>query len=293
MNKWIALLVAGLAVGAAQAGTNEDRELVYRCIPEARYVAAMESQVAIQTAMWKIANSNATQEAVAAYRAQCAQFGLAREAQAIRSFRLAGADAAACLNYLVTGNVAEIKPRLTSDVIPDLVSYSAGGVVASADQLTKQRINALYVALILNEEPFGDGTLKANYTQYCLALYQRQWNRVYLQQLLAGIQAKVRRTLREAGRSIVTVNGVNPVEAAMKPLIAASNAPLLDGMEQACAAFGVTVTVDRSEDLIAKLKQLKESAWYGDIQAVTVAGQLQFLMGTEGYNAWVVRFNAK
>jgi hypothetical protein len=106
-------------------------------------------------------------------------------------------------------------------------------------------------------------------------------------------QALVRRKLRDDGKGIVTVNGTNPVAVAMAPVIAAANAPMLQGLEEAFLdVMGETVSVDRSTQ--AEYEALRDAVWVGAVVANRdIQEKLIFLMGVSNYNAWVEEFNAQ
>ena len=111
-----------------------------------------------------------------------------------------------------------------------------------------------------------------------------------VQAAVVSVQPFVRRNLRDAGESLITVDGVNPIEQALQPVLAAFNAPMHAGIEQEYAKLGLTVSVDRSNK--AELEALKDTMWYGDKKAnAKRLDPILFLLGTEAYNAWVLEFN--
>ena len=130
--------------------------------------------------------------------------------------------------------------------------------------------------------------------EWAIAAHNALKDRYSLTKLFGrNVQALVRRKLRDEGKGIVTVNGTNPVAVAMAPVIAAANAPMLQGLEEAFLdVMDETVSVDRSVQ--AEYEALRDAVWVGDVVAGRgVQEKLIFLMGVSNYNAWVEAFNAQ
>ena len=103
----------------------------------------------------------------------------------------------------------------------------------------------------------------------------------------------VKAALRKQGKTFVVKNGVNPIEAAMAPVVNALNAPKLDGLEAALRGVGIDCR-DRG-DLTAvwsAIEAEKDDVFYGRKAAHQQAdGGIILLLGPDGYNAWVDLYN--
>jgi hypothetical protein len=111
--------------------------------------------------------------------------------------------------------------------------------------------------------------------------------------LIAVLEKKAKRSLRAAGKTFVTRNGINPVEVLMKPAIDAMNAPKLEGIEAAIEALGVNVPKNvRDNSVWADIAVRMNGIMQGDLPADSRSdGAIIILLGPDGYNAWVKEFN--
>ena len=111
--------------------------------------------------------------------------------------------------------------------------------------------------------------------------------------LIATLEKKVKRSLRAAGKTFVTRDGINPVEVLMKPVIDAMNAPKLEGIEAAIEALGVNVPKSvRDNSVWADIATRMNGIMQGDLPADSRSdGAIIILLGPDGYNAWVKEFN--
>ena len=105
--------------------------------------------------------------------------------------------------------------------------------------------------------------------------------------------ALARQALRAQGKTFVlTKDGGNPLEAVVKPVLTALNAPMCDGLEKALRDLGATVT-DKDRDALPKTT--------GDWQLLIMTGddsslnwhlgKIQIVLGAEGYNRWIKEYN--
>ena len=107
----------------------------------------------------------------------------------------------------------------------------------------------------------------------------------------------IRRKLRSEGKAITEKDGVDPVREAMSGIAAALNAPRMAGLRDAALAAGLdipqpefsfvpTAESDEGRAFIDKI--------YNGDSAFNLAntGYLRYMLGTDGYNAFVERYNA-
>ena len=289
MRKLLGVLVlAAMAVGVSWGAVEEDRALCARYI--ARDVMAGEIAGAAAKAIAGNRNEKVTDEAIKAHTEASLY---ARWASVLRS-ALRWAEQTAGLSEEqadallrgedldVTRLSAKTRALLWFEVSVDPEGWTASQWVRGALGLRRSELTDKLLAVAGSRE------------QVCIDQYvYLGFNTRHLREMLEDMQSDVRHKLREEGKGIVTVDGVNPVEVAMQPLFEACNAPMLKGLEGAIAAVtGDKVKVDRS--MKAELEAVKKNVWYGDAPAAgaTLAG-IHFLLGTEGYNAWAAAYNAK
>ena len=107
----------------------------------------------------------------------------------------------------------------------------------------------------------------------------------------------IRRHLRSQGKSIVTVDGVNPQQKFMDEVSACLNAPKFAGLQAKLAEIGLDIKVgpyDSVTPSAADLASLQDKIYYGDVKFDQyLKGMLLFCLGTEGYNNFVKRYNAE
>ncbi len=118
---------------------------------------------------------------------------------------------------------------------------------------------------------------------------------------LAGVKERIKkeaaplakRSLRGKGRSFVTKDNVNPLEAEMRPLVDALNAPKLQGLEAGLRGLGVEIAdIPRDPAVWDPVAAEKDAVFNGEKPARPGAdGGIILLLGPEGYNAWVKEFN--
>jgi hypothetical protein len=288
MKRMVTMLVlAALVAGVSMAGVTEDKALCAKYIP----AEAMSAELAKATrqAIASNTNTNQTNEAIASLTERRLYGGWARSLAGILTWGEQTAELTADqADALLTGrlDVATLSPGQRA-------SLWYGGDINQEGWTATQwaRTLSAYRRSELSEKLLAAaGGIEQSRIELFLYL---DYNRIYVTQILDGIQSDVRRKLRDEGKSIVTVDGVNPIEEAMRPLFTACNAPMLEGLEAAVAEVnGKTVVVDRS--MKGDLANLQEQVWYGDAHAngVNLNG-IRYLLGTEGYNKWVSEYNGK
>ncbi|MEI7901802.1 MAG: hypothetical protein WCK89_16230 [bacterium] len=111
--------------------------------------------------------------------------------------------------------------------------------------------------------------------------------------LIAKLEKAAKKKLRDEGKTFVTRNGVNPLEVALRPVVAALNAPRLEGIEAALAAFDILLPAGaRSEKVWAAVEAYKGDIFSGERPADPgLDGAVVVMLGPDGYNAWVKEFN--
>jgi len=115
----------------------------------------------------------------------------------------------------------------------------------------------------------------------------------YLQNFMFSIEKKVRKWMRDNSLTIVMQpDKTNPVTIQMQPIIQAVNEPMMQGLEEAVAKFGVSITVDRT--MKNKLEILQQAVWNGDEKATLQnINAIRFLLGTAKYNEWAAKYNGQ
>ncbi|MEI7900264.1 MAG: hypothetical protein WCK89_08420 [bacterium] len=113
------------------------------------------------------------------------------------------------------------------------------------------------------------------------------------QALIGKLEKAAKKKLRDEGKTFVTRNGVNQLEAALQPVVAALNAPKLEGLEAALAAFDIQLPAGvRDEKVWAAVAERKDAIMFGEIPAEPLYdGSIIVMLGPDGYNAWVKEFN--
>ena len=121
-------------------------------------------------------------------------------------------------------------------------------------------------------------------------------------QILDSAQYYIVKHRRSVGLPVVTgteEDAVNPLDECFEAIVAALNAPLWEGLEFALREQHVpTMDVDR-HPFIDRFGNLPEDALVGRLDNYPgvglnpVLGQLQLLLGVEGFNDWVEQYNAQ
>lgn len=106
-------------------------------------------------------------------------------------------------------------------------------------------------------------------------------------------QPLIKRALRAKGQTFVAHDGINPIEEAMKPVVAALNAPKLAGLEAALRGLGADIPdIERSDAIWGPIVAEKDAVMNGDKPAHPSAdGGIILLLGPDGYNRWVAEYN--
>lgn len=111
----------------------------------------------------------------------------------------------------------------------------------------------------------------------------------------AAASRSVKRQLRKEGKTFVATEGNNPVQDRLDAVTKALDAPRMQGLTDALAHCGVTVTVDY-EALIPsddEIKKLMDDIYLGDAPLnADNCGHLQIALGVESYNAFVQKYNS-
>ena len=129
-----------------------------------------------------------------------------------------------------------------------------------------------------------------------------QMNFVSTESWLASIRTRIsgmvlkraRRRMREQGRSIVSKDGVNPIQAWSERISGAFNAPFLEGLQAILDELGVEAKVNTRYFLKgAQLKRIQDELYYGDREFTGhLKCRLLLSLGTEEFNRFVERYNA-
>ena len=115
--------------------------------------------------------------------------------------------------------------------------------------------------------------------------------------MLRDAPRAIRVKLRSEGKAITSKDGVDPVNAVMEDITAALNAPRLAGLREAAAKAGFDIpqpefafipTADSEEG-----KKFVNAVYIGDVSLNNdiTATKLRYMLGTDGYNAFVERYN--
>jgi hypothetical protein len=100
-----------------------------------------------------------------------------------------------------------------------------------------------------------------------------------------------REKLRAEGRSFVMKDGVNPLEALARPVVAALNAPECAGLEAAFRALGVEVADQERGGVRASAGAWRAQIESGEATDVAFLGKIAVVLGPEGYNRFVDEYN--
>ena len=107
----------------------------------------------------------------------------------------------------------------------------------------------------------------------------------------------IRHKFRSEGKAITEKDGVDPVRDAMSTIAAALNAPRMAGLRDAALAAGLDIPqpefsfVPTAESVEGRA--FIDKVYNGDISFNTGnTGYLRYMLGTDGYNAFVERYNA-
>ena len=102
---------------------------------------------------------------------------------------------------------------------------------------------------------------------------------------------------RKNGKSVIEKNGVNPLAPYMEGLMAALNAPRLEGLNQCFVAIGINKEVDLSALKSAdEINQMKEDVLMANIDLnkdKKAAFDLMVCLGVDGYNEMVRQYNGE
>jgi hypothetical protein len=141
--------------------------------------------------------------------------------------------------------------------------------------------------------PYGEKFKESPH--YLAACFDKTQDLRFLNRLSQVFVQKTAKRLRQEGKSIVTVGGVNPLVVETKPLFDALNSPMLNGLE---AAYR-TVTGDTEVPTIGQQgKQAALEKVYQDVNDGTILHpkknelqDIRFLLGTDAFNAWAKTYN--
>jgi len=121
----------------------------------------------------------------------------------------------------------------------------------------------------------------------CFRYWQNWMKKAYFQELKIWF--------RKNGKSVVEKNGVNPLAPYMDGLMAALNAPRMEGLNQCLETIGIDKKVDLSvlpsED---KIYEMRESVLIANIDLTKngkAAFDLMVCLGVDGYNEMVRKYN--
>lgn len=117
----------------------------------------------------------------------------------------------------------------------------------------------------------------------------------------AGVKGLLRKEGKTfVARTLVTTNAAgvvtsalsNPIEARLRPVVDALNAPECEGLEAALRSFGFEVgDMDRAK-LRNDVRKYADAVMNGDLPADPANdGSVAVLLGPDGYNAWVKAYN--
>ena len=282
-----ALVLVAMAASVSFGGVDEDKALCARYIAGDALAGEIASAASRATARNK--NDAVTDEAIRARTEASLYARWARDlnaalrwAQQTAGLSAEQADALLRGSLDVTVLSAKARAHLWSGAGVNPDTWTATGWARGVLGLRRWELSDKLLAAAGSRE------------QICIDQYVcLGFNTGHLRRLLEGIQSDVRHKLRDEGKGIVTVDGVNPMETAMQPLFKACNAPMLLGLEGAIAAVtGDRVKVDRS--MKDEIEAMKDEVWYGDGPASGARRDaIHFLLGTEGYNAWAAAYNGK
>ena len=118
--------------------------------------------------------------------------------------------------------------------------------------------------------------------------------KVFKNRVLAAAQSGLKRYLRSQGVSFVAKEGVNPMQERMDALSAALDAPRFEGLSNACANVGITLTVNPSRWIppASEIEQMKTDILNGDRNFDDREKViLTCALGVEAYNAFVKTYN--
>jgi hypothetical protein len=103
----------------------------------------------------------------------------------------------------------------------------------------------------------------------------------------------LKRKMREKGMSIITKDGINPVQGELDKLTAAFNAPKYAGLKEWFATWYPEYQWTDSEMATAEeIAALKDKVYYGEIPfSLRVQHTLRFYLGVDEYNKFVKEFN--
>lgn len=174
-------------------------------------------------------------------------------------------------------------------IIPALLAQARGKGLFVNAYTVADRASADELVDLLNEAfVLVDGKVNPEYQYYVV--------RKLSMELQKKTQRKVRAYLRGQGKSFVTKDGVNPCATVMAELVAALNAPRLNGVNEWLEKVGATdgrIDVSKlpTEEEVA---QLKDDVLNGvkDMNA-TSEFVLKVCLGVEGYNSFVREFNGE
>lgn len=150
-----------------------------------------------------------------------------------------------------------------------------------------------FVRIFQNGYTIRDG-VALSLAAYWMTRYQQSGAPGQLHDGLSALRQPVIRWMRQNGMPVVATDDVNPVAEQIQPFIEAANAPMMQGMEEEFERIGIVAPViDRSDARIAELERVRDDVWSGLVVRPS-GGQLnliRYLLGTEGFNAWVEAYN--
>lgn len=105
--------------------------------------------------------------------------------------------------------------------------------------------------------------------------------------------SKLKRKMREQGKSFVTKNGVNPCEEYLTRLNAALDAPRFAGLNAWLEELGYEARINDAKMLSDEyIKELKEKIFYGEKELTPLSKAILLVyLGVDGYNQFVKEYN--
>ncbi len=154
----------------------------------------------------------------------------------------------------------------------------------------------LRYALLRGERPFTESTDPGDMARVLLAPEGMNMQSANIVKVALREAAVVlaRRTLRSRGQSFVLQDGVNPLIAAIEPVVAALNAPGARGLEVALRELGADIADIEREELDELADEWQAEIMAGDLSGArmnAVIGKLSIALGVEGFNQFVESYN--
>lgn len=154
------------------------------------------------------------------------------------------------------------------------------------DELTRRDIAARGVASFIGKPVPGDERWKHGNTQALVGMGEFK-----VKEILKRIEKRIVDERILAGEQVATVDGQNPIEAALKPYVDAVNAPMMEGVEDLLPKVGYPLDIemlDAYRDYLAKNRQAVLTQIFRGS-----ARMCRFLLGVDEYNRLVDKLNGK